>query len=114
MTMPSLKTPRIDPTFLCDGGEATFFNDSDENLHCIDFVHAAPRIPLWNGCYAGNSDSSSSLSGSKRMRSERVSSPARCIPIGNIWHSSECQIRLQRLHIKRAVTEHHRRCKCLS
>ena len=44
-------------TFLCDSGEAPFFNYSDEHLHCIQFVHTSLRIPLWNGCYARNSDS---------------------------------------------------------
>src|SRR5437899_2915135 len=26
-------------TFLCDRGEAPFFNHSDENLHCVEFIH---------------------------------------------------------------------------
>ncbi len=37
------------PAFLCDSGEAPFFNYSDEHLHCIEFVHSGLHIPLWNG-----------------------------------------------------------------
>jgi hypothetical protein len=37
-----------DSTFLCDSGEAPFFNHSDENLHCIESIHTDLRIPLWN------------------------------------------------------------------
>ena len=48
-------------TFLGDRGETPFFNDSDEHLHCIQFVHTSLPIPLWNGCYARNSDSSAVL-----------------------------------------------------
>src|SRR5260370_1144320 len=29
-------------TFLCDSGEAPFFNYADEHLHCIESVHPAP------------------------------------------------------------------------
>jgi hypothetical protein len=32
-------------TFLCDRGEAPFFNYSDENLQGIEFVHTRLRIP---------------------------------------------------------------------
>src|SRR5207249_5537936 len=55
-------------TFLCDRGEAPFFNHSDENLHCIEFIHTDLRIPLWNGCYARNSDSPASLSNEATRR----------------------------------------------
>jgi hypothetical protein len=44
-------------TFLCDSGEAPFFNYSDEHLHGIEFVHSSLRIPLGNGCYARKNDS---------------------------------------------------------
>jgi hypothetical protein len=29
-------------TFLCDSGEAPFFNYPHEDLHCIEFVHETP------------------------------------------------------------------------
>ena len=48
-------------TLLCDSGEAPFFNYSDEHLHCIEFVHKASVIPLWNGFQARNNDSSAYL-----------------------------------------------------
>src|SRR5260370_23431510 len=82
-------------TFLCDSGEAPFFNYSDEHLHCIEFVHTSLRIPLWNRCYARNSDSPASLSNVRNTDQKKVSSSALCIPIGNSWYSSECQICLQ-------------------
>jgi hypothetical protein len=59
-------------TFLCDSREASFFNYSDEHLHCIEFVHTDLRIPLWNGCYARNSDSCSSLSGVKNTGQKKA------------------------------------------
>src|SRR3984893_3114244 len=39
-------------TFLCDSGEAPFFNYSDEHLHCIEFVHSILYSPLWKGFQA--------------------------------------------------------------
>jgi len=44
-----------DSTFLCDSGEAPFFNYSNEHLHCIEFVHGDLRIPLRNGFCAQES-----------------------------------------------------------
>src|ERR1700730_1162355 len=79
-------------TFLGDRGETPFFNDSDEHLHCIQFVHTSLPIPLWNGCYARNSDSSALVSEVKNTGLKKIPSSARCIPIGNRWYSPECQI----------------------
>ena len=86
-------------TFLCDSGEAPFFNHSDEHLHCIEFVHTSLPIPLWNGFYARNNDSSASLSVVKNTGSKNFLCPP-CIPVGNSWYSPECQICLQYWHIR--------------
>jgi hypothetical protein len=80
-----------DSAFLCDSGEAPFFNDSDERLHCIEFVHTNPHILLWNGCYARNNDSAACLLNSRTGQKEASSSPS-CIPIRNSQYSPLCQI----------------------
>jgi 3-oxoacyl-[acyl-carrier protein] reductase len=43
-----------DSAFLCDSGEAPFFNYADEHLHRIESVHMNLPILLWNGCHASN------------------------------------------------------------
>ena len=67
-------------TFLCDSGEAPFFNDSDEHLHCVEFVHTSLPIPLRNGFYARN----------RGYKPKEGFLPAPYIPIGNSWYSLEC------------------------
>ena len=50
-----------DSAFLCDSGEAPFFNYADEHLHRIEFIHMNLPILLWNGCYPSNNDSTARL-----------------------------------------------------
>ena len=50
-----------DSAFLCDSGEAPFFNDADEHMHRIESVHMNLPILLWNGRYASNNDSKACL-----------------------------------------------------
>src|ERR1700722_19668395 len=70
-----------DSPFLRDRGEAPFLNYSNENLHCIEFVHDTPPIPL-----------------SIHSIRARVALSVR-IPSRNSRYSSDCQIYLQCWHI---------------
>ncbi len=74
-------------TFLRHGGEAPFFNDPDEHLHCIKFVHSCLRIPLRNGFYGTKKRFFCSL--------PRNTSKSLRILVRNSWYSPECQIYVQ-------------------
>src|SRR5260370_18385041 len=69
-------------SFLGDRGEIPFFNDSDEHVHCIQFVHTSLPIPLWNGCYARNSDSSALLSDVKNTGLNKIHLPRNALRLG--------------------------------
>jgi hypothetical protein len=45
------------PTFLRDSGEAPLFNQPNERLHRIEFIHTHLPIPLRNRFYAKSNDS---------------------------------------------------------
>src|ERR1043166_3245394 len=45
------------PTFLPASGEAPLFNQPNERLHRIEFIHTRLRIPLQNRFYAKSGDS---------------------------------------------------------
>jgi MoxR-like ATPase len=70
------------PSFFRDGGEAPFFDYPDEYLHRTEFVHASLRIPLWNGFYARDDDSSSSLQDAKKYRPRRLPLPCYAFLLG--------------------------------
>jgi hypothetical protein len=73
-------------TFLCDRGEAPFFNYSDENLQRIEFVHRRLRVPRWNTFYPRRNDSVARCPFEEQWARIPFSRPS-CIPVGNSWHS---------------------------
>src|SRR5260370_6370686 len=93
--------------FFRDSGEAPFFDDSDEYLHRIEFVHIASLFLYGMYCIAGAVFNSAVLAGERSLLlgdscSSSKGSPfqPKCIPIWNSLYSSDWQIRAQEWHIQ--------------
>src|ERR1700749_3953368 len=89
-----------DTAFFRNGREAPFFDDPDEYLHCIELVHRAPRIPLWNGFYAGTQASKIRLLILGKTHEGALPSPSHAFLPGMSAIPSKCQIPLPEWHIR--------------
>ena len=91
-------------TFLCDSGEAPFFNYPHENLHCIEFVHDTLPVPPCTPFYTGDGDSLSGVLCGSSIETIRI-------PLGNSWYSPVPNLLEKKLHQTSSLIDPHRNPK---